>query len=118
MWRSQLAAVLFTILVSFWILDSVKVRVNSCAVARSVEKEQMLTRPVCLDCSSMLMLASFRRWRLQDSVFATTVGLAYQPYAKIVSVVCTLFVVCIYDHLVSTVSKPKASGFFSACALF
>src|SRR3546814_7344085 len=31
---------------------------------------------------------------VQDSVFATTVGLAYQPYAKILSVVCTLFVVC------------------------
>ena len=43
---------------------------------------------------------------LKDPIFATVVGIEYQPLAKLLSVVFTLFVVCIYDNLTSCVSKP------------
>ena len=43
---------------------------------------------------------------LKDPVLANIVGLEYQPIAKFCSVFFTLFVVCIYDFLSSTVSKP------------
>jgi AAA family ATP:ADP antiporter len=43
---------------------------------------------------------------LKDPVLSNTVGIEYQPLAKLLSVVTTLFVVCIYDFLTSLVSKP------------
>ena len=54
-----------------------------------------------------LIIASF--WlldSLKDPILATIVGIKYQPIAKFVSVITTLFVVCIYDFLTSLVSKP------------
>lgn len=77
------------ILGTFWLLDSLKVLLS------------------CF-CDGDKMLIYTHRERGQDSVFATTVGLRYQPWAKFLSVICTLFVVCLYDYLVNFVSKPKA----------
>jgi AAA family ATP:ADP antiporter len=53
---------------------------------------------------------------MKDPVFVSTVGMEYQPIAKVFSVLITLFVVCIYDFLTSLVSKPIlfyiVSGFY------
>uniref|UniRef100_A0A7S3JRE1 ADP,ATP carrier protein n=1 Tax=Aureoumbra lagunensis TaxID=44058 RepID=A0A7S3JRE1_9STRA len=43
---------------------------------------------------------------LKDTVLATTVGLEYQPRAKVLSVCVTLIVVSIYNGLIDRVSKP------------
>eukprot|EP01031_Cornospumella_fuschlensis_P034067 gene34067-41235_t len=43
---------------------------------------------------------------LKDPVLSTTVGIEYQPLAKLLSVVSTLLVVCVYDFLTSLVTKP------------
>jgi ATP:ADP antiporter, AAA family len=43
---------------------------------------------------------------LKDPVIANTIGMEYQPMAKIVSVFATLVIVCLYDFLTSVVSKP------------
>lgn len=43
---------------------------------------------------------------LKDPVLSNTVGMEYQPIAKLLSVVTTLIVVCIYDFLTSVVGKP------------
>ena len=42
---------------------------------------------------------------LKDPILANTIGLEYQPVAKLGSVVFTLIVVCLYDFLTSLVSK-------------
>lgn len=53
---------------------------------------------------------------LKDPIVANTIGIEYQPIAKLISVVTTLIVVCAYDFLTSIVSKPTlfhiVSGFF------
>ena len=53
---------------------------------------------------------------LKDPIVANTIGIEYQPIAKLISVISTLFIVCIYDFLTSVVSKPIlfhiVSGFF------
>lgn len=43
---------------------------------------------------------------LKDPIFASIVGIEYQPWAKIGSIFSTLMVVCIYDFLTSIVNKP------------
>jgi AAA family ATP:ADP antiporter len=43
---------------------------------------------------------------LKDPVLSSTVGMEYQPVAKLLSVVTTLIVVCLYDFLTTLVSKP------------
>jgi ATP/ADP translocase len=43
---------------------------------------------------------------LKDPVLSSTVGIEYQPVAKLLSVVTTLIVVCLYDFLTTVVSKP------------
>jgi ATP/ADP translocase len=43
---------------------------------------------------------------IKDPLFATIVGIEYQPTAKLLSVVFTIFTVMVYDHLSSDVSKP------------
>lgn len=43
---------------------------------------------------------------LKDPIFATIVGIEYQPTAKLLSVAFTLVVVSIYDYLTSLVSRP------------
>ena len=42
---------------------------------------------------------------LKDPILVDTVGIEYQPYAKFLSVITTLVVVCIYVYLTSAVSK-------------
>ncbi len=42
---------------------------------------------------------------LKDPILAGTVGMSYQPIAKVLSVLTTLLVVCLYDYLTSVVSK-------------
>lgn len=44
---------------------------------------------------------------LKDPVLAATVGIEYQPIAKLLSVLTTLVVVCVYDFLTSVVTKPS-----------
>jgi AAA family ATP:ADP antiporter len=44
---------------------------------------------------------------LKDPVLTKTVGIEYQPIAKLLSVFTTLIVVCIYDFLTSIVSKSS-----------
>lgn len=44
---------------------------------------------------------------LKDPVLANLVGIEYQPTAKLISVLTTLTVVCLYDYLSSLVSKPN-----------
>ena len=54
---------------------------------------------------------------LKDTVLATTVGLEYQPRAKLLSVCVTLVVVSAYNALIDRASKPTlfyAVGFFYA----
>ncbi|KAM3570616.1 hypothetical protein VYU27_007333, partial [Nannochloropsis oceanica] len=43
---------------------------------------------------------------LKDTVFASIVGLRYQPWAKFTSVLFTLFLTLAYNHLVDRYSKP------------
>jgi AAA family ATP:ADP antiporter len=43
---------------------------------------------------------------LKDPIFASIVGIEFQPWAKIGSIFSTLIVVCIYDFLTSMVNKP------------
>ena len=43
---------------------------------------------------------------MKDPILASTVGIEYQPFAKFISVLTTLIVVCVYDFLTSVVSKP------------
>lgn len=43
---------------------------------------------------------------LKDPIIANTIGIEYQPIAKLLSVVTTLIVVCIYDFMASIVTKP------------
>jgi len=55
---------------------------------------------------------------LKDTVLATTVGLEWQPKAKVASVVVTLFLVAAYNNLIRVVSKPTlfyVLGFTYAC---
>lgn len=42
---------------------------------------------------------------LKDPILAQTIGLEYQPMAKLFSVITTLLVVCIYDYMTSIVNK-------------
>ena len=42
---------------------------------------------------------------LKDPIFTNTVGIEYQPLAKLFSVLTTLLVVCIYDFITSIVQK-------------
>ena len=42
---------------------------------------------------------------LKDPILINTVGIEYQPIAKLLSVVSTLVVVCVYDFLTSIVTK-------------
>ena len=42
---------------------------------------------------------------LKDPILVDTVGIEYQSYAKFLSVITTLVVVCVYDYLTSAVSK-------------
>lgn len=44
---------------------------------------------------------------LKDPIFSQTVGIEYQPIAKLLSVVTTLAVVCVYDFLTTIVSKAN-----------
>lgn len=44
---------------------------------------------------------------LKDTVLATTVGLEYQPKAKLLSVCVTLVIVSAYNYLIDRVSKPS-----------
>lgn len=43
---------------------------------------------------------------VKDPLFATIVGIEYQPTAKLLSVLFTIITVMVYDHLTSVVSKP------------
>eukprot|EP01038_Epipyxis_sp_PR26KG_P009270 gene9270-12487_t len=43
---------------------------------------------------------------LKDPILSNIVGIEYQPIAKLLSVLTTLFIVCLYDFLTSIVSKP------------
>jgi hypothetical protein len=43
---------------------------------------------------------------LKDPVIASTIGIEYQPLAKLLSVLTTLVIVFFYDILTSLVSKP------------
>jgi len=58
---------------------------------------------------------------LKDPIVANTIGIEYQPIAKIMSVGATLFIVCIYDYLTSVVSRPTlfhiVSGFFGIATM-
>lgn len=58
---------------------------------------------------------------LKDPIVANTIGIEYQPIAKLISVVTTLLVVCTYDFLTSMVSKPTlfhiVSGFFGVVVM-
>ena len=58
---------------------------------------------------------------LKDPIVANTIGIEYQPIAKLMSVLTTLFIVCIYDYLTSVVSRPTlfhiVSGFFGITAM-
>lgn len=58
---------------------------------------------------------------LKDPILSNTVGIEYQPMAKLLSVITTLFIVCIYDFLTSLVSKPTlfhiVSSFFGMCMM-
>lgn len=47
---------------------------------------------------------------LKDTVLEGTVGLEYQPRAKLVSVAVTLLLVIQYNRLVDSCSKPTVSG--------
>lgn len=51
---------------------------------------------------------------LKDPVLATTIGIEYQPIAKLLSVLTTLVVVCVYDFLTSTVTKAALFHIISA----
>lgn len=51
---------------------------------------------------------------LKDPILTNTIGIEYQPLAKLLSVVATFFVVCIYDFLTSKVSKPALFHIISA----
>lgn len=53
---------------------------------------------------------------LKDPIFSSTVGMAYQPTARLFSVLTTLLVVCIYDYLTSVISKIYL--FHTVCAVF
>ena len=44
---------------------------------------------------------------LKDPILAAVVGMEYQPYAKLISVIFTLVIVCCYDFLTSNVTKPS-----------
>ena len=44
---------------------------------------------------------------LKDPVLARIVGIEYQPVAKVISVVVTLAVTCVYDFLTSRLSKAN-----------
>jgi ATP/ADP translocase len=58
---------------------------------------------------------------LKDPIVANTIGIEYQPIAKLMSVVSTLVIVCLYDFLTSVVSKPTlfhiVSGFFGLATM-
>lgn len=47
---------------------------------------------------------------LKDTVLEGTVGLEYQPRAKLVSVAVTLLLVIQYNRLVDSCSKPTVRG--------
>lgn len=51
---------------------------------------------------------------LKDPILGSTVGMEYQPIAKLFSVLTVLGVVCIYDFLTSVVSKPSLFHIVSA----
>jgi len=44
---------------------------------------------------------------LKDTIFATMVGLDYQPKAKLLSVLFTFAVVCVYTYFLDRIEKPK-----------
>ncbi|KAL3903608.1 MAG: hypothetical protein SGPRY_011611, partial [Prymnesium sp.] len=44
---------------------------------------------------------------LKDSVFAATVGLEYQPYAKMCTLLVVTLILCIYDCLVSQLDRVQ-----------
>lgn len=52
---------------------------------------------------------------LKDTVLEGTVGLEYQPRAKLVSVAVTLLLVIQYNRLVDSCSKPTVSAISCAC---
>lgn len=58
---------------------------------------------------------------LKDPVLSSIVGIEYQPIAKLLSVVTTLFITCIYDFLTSILSKPNlfhvVSALFGICMM-
>ena len=49
---------------------------------------------------------------LKDTVLATTVGLEWQPKAKLASVAVTLFVVAAYNALIRVAAKPTLFSVF------
>ena len=51
---------------------------------------------------------------LKDPVLSSTVGIEYQPIAKLLSVLVTLVVTCFYDFLTSWLSKPSLFHLVSA----
>lgn len=55
-----------------------------------------------------IIIASF--WlldSLKDPILFGIVGMEYQPIAKLLSVIVTLIVVCLYDYLTSVVTKQS-----------
>ena len=44
---------------------------------------------------------------LKDPILSRTVGMENQPFAKLLSVICTVLIVSVYDFLTSTLSKPN-----------
>lgn len=58
---------------------------------------------------------------LKDSVFLTMVGRDYQPYAKMVSIVVTIFTVMVYSNLIDRYPRHKLmygySTFYALCSI-
>ncbi|KAJ1451713.1 hypothetical protein M885DRAFT_529150 [Pelagophyceae sp. CCMP2097] len=76
-----------------------------------------LPRVAWLSATLCSIIASF--WlldSLKDTVLATTVGLEYQPKAKLISVCVTLFIVAGYNSLIDRVSKPML--FYIVCVSY
>lgn len=63
----------------------------------------------CIVCGFWLMDS------VKDPILNSTIGIEYQPFAKLFSVFTTLIVVCAYDYLTSVVSKATL---FHVVALF
>lgn len=87
---------LFSIIGSFWLLDSLKVTTNTRA-------------PHCAHTRVLDACACVRacRYHHQDTVFSTLVGLEYQPRAKLVSVAFTLLLVLQYNRALDRIEKAQ-----------